>query len=437
MRTIGLDIGTTTLSAVVLEMPTRRPLASRTQKSVGFLTSVNPWEKLQDAEEIRRRATAMVRELMEQYGPITAVGLTGQMHGVLYVDEKGVAVSPLYTWQDERGNLPVPGGESFARVMSRKTGYSLATGYGMVTHAWNTARGIVPPGAKRVTTIDAYVGMGLTGRQTPILHHSEAASLGVFSQEPGCFDLEALARMGISPEILPEVTGKTAFMGIMPSGTLVTVGLGDNQASFLGSVPDAKRCVLVNMGTGGQISALAKRPVPSPDMEVRPFVDGDYLLVGSPLCSGRAYALLEKFIRECAKMAGAQVDSVYDQMNALAGVQYAHPLKVRTTFSGKRSDPSLRGAIENLGEENFTPGHFARGVLEGMTEEMFELYQVMKPHLDPRADRLVASGNAVRLNPVLRDVLAQRFGMPVSMPDTREEAACGAAVFAEMACKHR
>ena len=64
MRTIGLDIGTTTLSAVVLEMPTRRPLASRTQKSVGFLTSVNPWEKLQDAEEIRRRATAMVRELM-------------------------------------------------------------------------------------------------------------------------------------------------------------------------------------------------------------------------------------------------------------------------------------------------------------------------------------------------------------------------------------
>ena len=71
-----------------------------------FLAASHPWERLQDVSSIRAKVLAALKELTTAYSDITAIGLTGQMHGIVYLDKDGNPVSPLYTWQDGRGNLP-------------------------------------------------------------------------------------------------------------------------------------------------------------------------------------------------------------------------------------------------------------------------------------------------------------------------------------------
>ncbi len=73
---------------------------------------------------------------------------------------------------------------------------------------------------------------------------------------------------------------------------------------------------MVNVGTGSQISCIVSGMPDKCDMDRRPLVDGLYLLAGSSLCGGRAYAILEKFLRDTAMLVtGLEIDSDYLAMN--------------------------------------------------------------------------------------------------------------------------
>ena len=139
-------------------------------------------------------------------------------------------------------------------------------------------------------------------------------------------------------------------------GVPVYAAIGDNQASVLGAAGKEPGSILVNMGTGGQISVVTDRMIRIPGIETRPFLDGTYLLAGSSLCGGRAYAVLEKFFRLYAEAAGMEDRAQYDIMDKiLRTAQGEDKLQVRTTFQGTRTDPGLLGSIEGIREENFTP----------------------------------------------------------------------------------
>ena len=104
MKTLGIDIGTTTISAAVLE--DEQFLASETRANGAFIPSALACAREQDVEKITQTALSVIETLFERYPDIHSIGVTGQMHGILYVDADGNAVSPLYTWQDARGSLP-------------------------------------------------------------------------------------------------------------------------------------------------------------------------------------------------------------------------------------------------------------------------------------------------------------------------------------------
>ena len=80
--------------------------------------------------------------------PFDAVGISTQMHGIVYVNAKGEAATPLYTWKEECGNLPFRGRESYAEYLSRMTGYPMYTGYGSVTHFYLWETGKIPADAQ-------------------------------------------------------------------------------------------------------------------------------------------------------------------------------------------------------------------------------------------------------------------------------------------------
>ena len=114
MKALGLDLGTTSLSAVVLETDSG-VLAAKTVQNAAFLPGER-WERTQNAEEIYAAALPLVQELVCEHPEICAIGVTGQMHGIVYLDTDGRCLSPLYTWQDERAALPFNETESCALV---------------------------------------------------------------------------------------------------------------------------------------------------------------------------------------------------------------------------------------------------------------------------------------------------------------------------------
>ena len=268
----------------------------------------------------------------------------------------------------------------------------------------------VPDGAESFCTVMDYLGMILTGRKSPLVHAGNAAGLGMYDVKKGSFISEVFKKMSTGMEILPEITEELEILGTY-KGIPVCVAIGDNQASFLGPVDSAKDTILVNMGTGGQVSVYTEEYFSVDGIETRPFLKGSYILAGSSLCGGRAYALLERFFRQYAEALGIKDTDHYEIMEGLlrSGNINGDRLRVDTRFAVTREKPALRGAIENIGTDNFTPAALIQGVLEGMAEELYEMYVSIENTIHIPKTKIIASGNGIRKNVFLQEIVSRRF----------------------------
>lgn len=433
MKLLGIDIGTTTISAVVVE--NGRSLETVTCKNDAFLPTENPWERIQSPEYIRETALDIVINLLAEHPDVERIGLTGQMHGIVYLDVQGAVVSPLYTWQDERGNLPYRDGQTYAQYLRGRSGCQLASGYGLVTHFYNAVNGLVPKNAAKLCTIHDYIAMVLSGACVPVTDCTDAASLGFFDVRARRFDMEILGELGMDTGLLPELSEGCIGYYREDPGIRVYTAIGDNQASFLGATKGDRNAVLVNVGTGSQLSVYTGEYIACEGLEVRPFPGSGYLLVGASLCGGRAYALLEKFYRSVAEACCGNADACYDMMNRLleAGDKPGDLPEIIPLFQGTRSDPALRASITNLSADNFTPTHMTWAMLVGMTKELHHMYRGYCAKAESKGKKLVGSGNGLRKNPYFRKTVSEYFEMPLGMSECEEEAAVGAALYAAMA----
>ena len=434
MKTIGLDIGTSTLSAVVYDGK-YGVLSSRTIANHSSLAGA-VWEHLQDPHKIYKAVQDILRDLLTLYPDVCALGISCQMHGILYLDHQGNPVSPLYTWQDGRGNLPFDEQHSWAEHLSDLTGYPLSTGYGMVTHFYNLHHKLVPKTAAALCTIGDFIAMKLAGRISPAMDATNAASLGLYNAKSRSFDLNALKKVGIDPTILPE-SAVNSSLGTGVLGIPVYPALGDNQASYLGATDGQRDMLLINMGTGGQLSVFTRDASETDLLEVRPFPESGFLLVGASLCGGKSYALLEAFFRETVKMVTGEEISAYDAMDRV--MNSPDPVldipKTKTFFQGTRSNPAARASIQNISADNFTPRHFIHSILQGMADELHAIYKdyLLAGGSPPAV--MIGSGNGLRKNPHLCKIFEKTFGLPLILSKNEEEAACGAAIYAASHCK--
>jgi sedoheptulokinase len=182
------------------------------------------------------------------------------------------------------------------QIIKQITGENIATGYGIATHYYNLLNGLVPQDAVGFCSVMDYLAMHLCKNKQPIIHTSVAASFGLFDVKKDCFMLEQLSQLGIDASFLPRVVASNEIVG-MWNDIPVCVAIGDNQASFLGSVKNNRESVLVNVGTGSQISAVGDVEDLGEGIERRPLINGEFLICGSALCGGSAYAMIEEFFR--------------------------------------------------------------------------------------------------------------------------------------------
>lgn len=425
---LGIDIGSTTLSIVVADVESRSICRAYTLPNDSTMETGEADFSQQDADRIVAVLRGLLDRLRRVFPNIQAMGFTGQMHGVLCVDEAGHAVTPLYTWQDQRADRLADDCLTYCQQIQALTGWSVCSGYGLATLYYNKVNNLLPQSAKSFCTIMDYAAMQLTGTTRPVMHASNAASLGLFHLTETCFDGEAIAALGLSVLEVPEITDRYQILG-MCQGIPVITAIGDNQASFFGSIRDEAASILVNYGTGSQVSVVTAQPYAPDGIELRPYIDGTYLLCGCALCGGKAYAVLERFFRKCSQALCGTTGAQYETMNALAerAYQAGSSLSVSTLFCGTRSEPGRRGSISQIDDQNLTPENLVLGTLQGMVDELADMYRSMG---HSGASQLVASGNAVQKNPTLRALLADTFGMAVHLTAHNEEAALGAALYA-------
>ena len=291
---LGIDIGTTTISATLLDLTYKRQVEVWNIPNDSRLYSKDEAFAQQDAEAVLKKACELTENIVKKYEGIVSLGVTGQMHGIVYIDKEGKVLSPLMTWQDKRADTILPQGESCCEIIERTTGEKIASGYGIATHYYNQLCGLVPKDSTGFCSIMDCLVMVLTGNKAPIVHSSVAASFGLFDAYNHRFMTEKLGLLNINESFLPNVTSENAVCGSY-KGIPVSVAIGDNQASFLGSVKTPKDIILINIGTGSQISMMTDYRKAGKNTELRPFVGGKYLLCGSALCGGYAYAMLERF----------------------------------------------------------------------------------------------------------------------------------------------
>lgn len=429
--TIGLDIGTTSICGVLYRVGDGTVTACESGKNA-FL----PEERYgQDPERIWAVTEKILENLWTE--KIAGIGISSQMHGILYVDGHGEAVSPYFTWKDTRGSETAEHNRTYAGLLSERTGYPLSSGYGTVTHAWMQWNGCIPSHAEKIANIGDYVGMRLTGRRNPLMSPSIGASLGGFDVESGRFARKALEKAGVDCGYLPETADERTVLGAY-RGVPVYCACGDSQASFLGAVGGRQDCVSVNVGTGSQVAVHGGRWNLTGGVDVRPYPLGGYLYVGASLNGGKVFELLARFLEEiCVEFAGVRPDlaDVYRKMESLAGHRQTNLITV-PNFYGSRADSGINslvepgGVIRGLCEENFHGTDLIRSFVGGMAEELYELYRRIPANLREDKNQIVASGNGIRKNHLLREEIERRFGMKVNFSPYEEEAAAGAAMLA-------
>lgn len=442
---LGIDIGTSKVAAVITDG--RGALAAAASAQHGADLRAPAGHSEQDTDRLLTTAWRLVRELpAELRARVLAAGVAGQMHGCVLVGQAGQPVSPLYTWQDQRCEQ-TPG---FLADLEARTGHRLSTGFAAATIAWLAARDAIPAGASAAATIADLLVQRLCALRRPVTDTTQAASWGLFDIARLAWDEAAVAASRIPRSLLPEVRPSGSRAGTLGAGPArelglaagipVAVGIGDNQASIVAGLEQPRSQMLLSLGTGGQLSAVmpagtrVERTAAAASWEYRPYLDGLYAAVAASLAAGSAWkwlaGLCASWMRDLGGSPPAEAE-VYDRLNSL-GAEAARAgagqgLVVRPSFLAERHDPALRGSIEGIDPGNMGLGALAWALAQGIVSTLREM--MPQQALQGRA-AVVGTGNALRRNPLLRAAAEKVFSLPLVVPESREEAAVGAAVAA-------
>ena len=131
MKRIGIDIGTTSVSGAVWDDVQECVLLSQTAEHHAGGVIQNP-------HRLTETAVQMLDALLDRYPDAVCIGISAQMHGILYADSEGKAMSELYTWQYEETDTET------LKEIQRLTETPIYAGYGLFTVCTHARRKMIP-----------------------------------------------------------------------------------------------------------------------------------------------------------------------------------------------------------------------------------------------------------------------------------------------------
>ncbi|UQA90914.1 xylulokinase [Streptomyces halobius] len=359
---------------------------------------------------------------------VDAIAVAGQQHGLVALDAAGQPVRDALLWNDTRsapaaadlvGELGGP--ESWARAVGtvpvaaitvsklrwlaeHEPGLADRTGRVMLPHDWLTWRLCGGPGSGAKAVTD----------------RGDASGTGYWSPADGAYrhDLLTLAFGGRAPE-LPYVLGPYEAAGRTPYGALVAAGTGDNMGAALG-LGIQPGDVVISLGTSGTAFAVSEHPVGDPTGAVAGFADatGRFLPLVCTLNAARV-------LSSTARMLGTGLPDI-DRL-AREAEPGAGGLVFLPYLGGERTPdlPEAAGSLMGMRKANMHPPQLARAAVEGMLCNMADALDELRAQ-GIGARRVLIIGGAAKA-PVVGEIAADIFGVPVTVPEPDEYVALGAA----------
>lgn len=451
---IALDLGTTSTAAVAVDERGQLVGVARQEHHADLRglpsghAEQSPQRHLTTALDVLRILSAQLTALTDE--PV-CLGLTGQMHSLLLLDASQQPVTNLITWQDRRANEPLGDGLTYLEDYLRhcpesaldRSGCRLSPGYAAVSAYVLKRQGRIPPQTARLALLADWVGSQLTAGDIQA-DRSNAASTGAFDLLNDCWNVEVIDAGGLPRMWFPDIADSGTVIGRLtatvaratglPPGLPVVLAIGDNQASVLGSVPQGDPAIQITIGTGGQINWPVASFCRVEGLDTRPLPLSRLMLVGAGLAGGDAYAWVNRTVGAWLEAFGFSLgpDAIYDALGRLSQAipAGASGLSCAPYFRGTRREPLRRGTLTGISTENFSPGHLARAVLEGVANGLHEFWERAGAAQRPQVTRIVGCGHGLEQNPLLVQLISARFGLPLLFPQHVEAAAYGAALVA-------
>lgn len=444
---VGFDFGTTSLSAIVINIENRKIEKELCYTTNAYLPFDDTRRKEQSLSVLSGLFHKMLGEIQAMKDiQILSYGFTGQMHGIIGLNSAQEAVTNLVTWQDKSGSMLLPSGKSILEEVQACSVGPLAEGYGIITlYKWiNQEKRTDIAG---FCTVADYFAAMLAENKPERMDATNAHSIGLFDTHTFEWDRAAIQRLNLEQICFPEITAGPQVMGYrrLENGNApVVCAIGDNQASFLGSVINPSESILLNAGTGTQLSCLINKEdigtyekyADGFETQLRPYNEASYLLATSFINGGSVYKALFNFFKETglALLDIKDIDeaALWKRMETAGQniVNEEAQLQVSPLLDGQRKDLSQKGSISGLSVSNFHPGYLVAGFLKGLAEYYKSGYF---PELEARTQYICGSGNGLKRNALFRTIIEKTFGCPLYTVSYNEEAAVGAALNGAMA----
>ena len=446
---IGLDVGTSGAKCIMID-ETGRVVASSTQEYP--LSTPRPGWAEQNPEDWWQGVVRGLRAILEKAkvnpGDILGLSYSGQMHGLVALDENNEVIRPAILWCDQRTQKQCDWITEKAGGLEKLLGYTnnrMLTGYTGGKILW--LRDEEPENFARMKVFVCpkdYIRYRMTGEI--MIDVSDASGTGFFDTRNRVWSEELIEIAGLDKSIFPKAVESTTLAGYvtcdvaqltgLPEGLPCYAGGGDAVIQAVGSGLVKSGVLGVVIGTSGNVTMGLDHYEDNPNGDLQMFCGNEPGLwtdFGCTLSAGGSYRWYRDTLCEGAVKEAAETGkNVYDLMGQYAesSVPGANGVIFTPYLSGERCpypDPNARGSFYGMSLTT-TRGDMTRAVMEGVTYSLCQLVDIFGKMTTN--EKVYTSGGGA-FSPLWRQMQADVFNLPVyTMSAASEGGAYGAVLVA-------
>ncbi len=439
MLLLGIDVSTTGVKALLIDE--NGGFVGSATSSLRLSTPQPLWSE-QNPLDWWEGARRSIREVMKNSGvkgdKIRAIGLTGQMHGLVLLDAKGDVLRPAILWNDQRTG---PQCDEIRRRLGKRrliqiTGNDALTGFTAPKILWvQQEEPQIWAEAQHILLPKGYIRYRLTGEMA--MDRAGGSGTLLFNLKSRNWSEEVLETLDIPQEMVPQtyegpditgwITEEAAKDTGLRTGTPVVGGGGDQAAQAVGVGAVQPGIIALTLGTSGVVFATTERPLVEPEGRLHAFchaVPGRWHFMGVMLSAAGSL----QWHRDVLARDMSFDDLVMETNEVPPGSEGLLFLPYLTGERTPYPDPLARGAWVGLTVRH-TRAHLTRSVLEGVAFGIKDSFQLIRESGLGQIEQVRISGGGAK-SPLWRQIMADVLGVSLATVNTTEGAAFGAAILA-------